>query len=344
MSGIRIRACFVFAARVLSVAVLAWPLSGVAEAAPGSATFSGRATVIKVTDPVTGPVALADTGPLQPSGGSQEASLLNAAVPGLLTAQVLHATTIGQGDRSRSEASLANLSLTAGGHTVTAEFLMSRATAVCSGGGASASGSSEIAALTVDNQSVAVSGQPNQTVTLPDGTGQIVINEQPPSGRSGDITVNALHVTVNTPAGPVDVVLASAHADITCPPPGQVACPGGDFVTGGGWITTTSGGRGNLAVAGGIKQGFWGHLHYIDHQSGMKAKGTGVTAYTVTGPTSRHIEGTADIDGTPGTYSVDVADNGEPGRADTFAIRLSNGYTAAGNLRGGNIQLHLPCH
>ena len=75
----------------------------------------------------------------------------------------------------------------------------------------------------------------------------------------------------------------------------------------------------------------------------MKVKGTGVTGYTVTGPTSRHIDGTAEINGGPGTYSVDVADNGEPGRDDTFAIRLSNGYTAVGNLSGGNIQLHLPC-
>jgi hypothetical protein len=68
--------------------------------------------------------------------------------------------------------------------------------------------------------------------------------------------------------------------------------------------------------------------------------GTGVTAYTVTGPNSRHIEGTADIDGQSGTYKVDVADNGEPGRADSFAISLSTGYRAGGTLGGGNIQLH----
>jgi hypothetical protein len=35
-----------------------------------------------------------------------------------------------------------------------------------------------------------------------------------------------------------------------------------------------------------------------------------------------------------------VSDNGEPGRNDTFAIRLSNGYHASGSLSGGNIQLH----
>ena len=41
---------------------------------------------------------------------------------------------------------------------------------------------------------------------------------------------------------------------------------------------------------------------------------------------------------------VDVADNGEPGvNVDTFAITLSNGYSASGKLGGGNIQLHMPC-
>jgi hypothetical protein len=340
------RTHLLFAARLLLIATLVWPLTGVAQAGSSGTSFSGRATVVNATAPVVGSVVLADTGPLASSGGSEEASLLDAGVPGLLTAEVLHATTVGQGDRSRSEASVANLTLTAGGHTVGASFLMARATAACASNGPSASGGSDIVKLTLDNQSVAVSGQPNQTLVLPDGTGQIVINEQK-SARPGDLTVNALHVVVNTPAGTTDVVVASAHADVTCPAPGQISCTGGDFVTGGGWITTTSGARANFAVAGGIKQGaFWGHLQYIDHGTGLRVKGTGVTAYAPGAtPTSRHIEGTADINGASGTYRVDVADNGEPGvGTDTFTISLSNGYTASATLSGGNIQLHQPCH
>ncbi len=69
-------------------------------------------------------------------------------------------------------------------------------------------------------------------------------------------------------------------------------------------------------------------------------KGTGVTAYTVTNPTTRHIEGTAQVDGQDGTYQVDVTDNGEPGRNDSFTLQLSSGYGASGTLGGGNIQLH----
>jgi hypothetical protein len=117
-------------------------------------------------------------------------------------------------------------------------------------------------------------------------------------------------------------------------------------VTGGGWITgTPSGAKGNFGVAGGIKNGaLWGHLTYIDHGlGGPKVKGTGVTAYVVVDSVTRHIEGTAEIDGRTGSYQVDVADNGEPGRNDTFSLSLSNGYHAFGSLVGGNIQLHKPC-
>src|SRR5204862_986982 len=103
------------------------------------------------------------------------------------------------------------------------------------------------------------------------------------------------------------------------------------------------GAKGTFAVTGGIKDGgFWGHLNFHDHGSGgPTVKGTGVTAYTATGTTSRHIEGTCEINGQGGfTYSADVADNGEPGRgSDTFSLSLSNGYSASGTLSGGNIQL-----
>ncbi|MBI2690160.1 MAG: hypothetical protein HYX27_27965 [Acidobacteria bacterium] len=169
--------------------------------------------------------------------------------------------------------------------------------------------------------------------------GKVVINEQ--TSGPGTMTVNALHVVVN---GIADVVVSSAHADITCQ--GAPPCSGRDFVTGGGWITgSPSGAKSNFGVAAGTKQkGLWGHLTYIDHGTGMKVKGTGVTAYVVVDATTRHIEGTAEINGQGGfTYLVDVSDNGEPGRDDILTIRLSNGYFASGRLVGRNIQLHQPC-
>ena len=317
-----------FTVTALLVSLFVWPNATVGQAA-STTSFSGQATAVQSS--VLGfKTTLADTGPLPPSGGAQQTSLLTASVPQLISAEVLHATTVGQGDRSRSEASVASVSLTVGGNTISADLLMARAMAVCASGAPSASGSSEIVGPVVNGQTIAVSGQPNQQT----------------SARPGDITVDALHVIV---PGAADVVVSSAHADITCPAPAAVGCSGTDFVTGGGWITSPSpsGTKGTFAVAGGVKSGaLWGHLEYRDHGAGgLTVHGTGVTAYAVTGATTRHIEGTAEVNGQSGfTYTADVADLGEPGKdTDTFTVSLSNGYAATGKLGGGNIQLHQPC-
>jgi hypothetical protein len=123
------------------------------------------------------------------------------------------------------------------------------------------------------------------------------------------------------------------------PQPDPRACS--DRVTGGGHIKTDHG-KANFGVTAGIsrKGKLRGHLTYIDHGTDLKVKGTGVTAYVMVNATTRHIEGTASINGVAGTYVVDVSDNGERGRNDKFAITLSTGYTASGTLAGGNIQLH----
>jgi hypothetical protein len=125
------------------------------------------------------------------------------------------------------------------------------------------------------------------------------------------------------------------------PAPQPMSCS--DRVTGGGYIST-GGGRANFGITAGNKKGaLRGHLTYIDHKTGLKVKGTRVTAYVVVDAKTRHIEGTAKIDGVAGTYTVDVTDNGERGNNDTFVITLLSGstvYTASGPLAGGNIQLH----
>src|SRR5206468_9811774 len=100
------------------------PEFGTTGSATHATSYSGRATVVQAT--VLGlSTKLGDTGPLPSSGGAEEASLLNASVPDLLTAKVVHATTVGQGNASRSEASVANLMLTVAGNTISAGFLRS---------------------------------------------------------------------------------------------------------------------------------------------------------------------------------------------------------------------------
>ncbi|TMJ07650.1 MAG: hypothetical protein E6G99_06095, partial [Bacillati bacterium ANGP1] len=219
--------------------VLLWPVPGAAWTTDAT-TFSGQATGVRAT--VLGITAVvADTGPLPESGGAREASLLNVSAGGL-SAEVVHASTVGQGDGTRSEASLASASLALEGNTVSATFLAARASAVCTDQGPQISGGSEVTDLVVNGQSIAVTGAPNQTVPLL--VGSIIINEQKGSttATTGEMTVNALHVLI---PGVADVVIASAHADVGC---GQKACdPSKEFVTGGGWITgTPSGARANF--------------------------------------------------------------------------------------------------
>ena len=64
------------------------------------------------------------------------------------------------------------------------------------------------------------------------------------------------------------------------------------------YYTTPSGlrHRGGCSTLAGLVHLFWGHLVHIDHgPNGPKVKGTGVTACKVVSATTRHIEGTAEV-------------------------------------------------
>src|SRR5439155_16791106 len=266
-----------------------------------------------------------------------------------------HTAVVGGGNVASAEAAVANVSFTGnatffGTTTITADFVMSRAEALCAASGISISGVVQVTGLVINGQVVTVTGAANQFVFLADG-GYVIINEQ--TAGYGSITVNALHI-VDMFAG-VNLIFASSTTVIDCasvviPAPGSA--PPCDFLTGGGWITgTPSGAKANFGVAGGIKNGaFWGHLNYIDHGIGMHVKQTAVTGYAVdpNDPDCRIIDYNVTIDGQPGTARVRACDKGEPGRNDIFQIQLSTGYFAGGDLGGshpggGNIQLH-HCH
>lgn len=155
---------------------------------------------------------------------------------------------------------------------------------------------------------------------------------------------NDLRVVVVEPANSRLQTIIIEVPPPTNPPPAE--CD--DFVTGGGWIVTSSGAKANFGVHGGIRNGsLWGGLNYIDHGRRMHVKSTAVTGYQHVDARTRQITYNVTIDGQPGTAIVIVTDNGEPGTHDIFQIRLSNGYFAAGQLGnpnkrggGGNIQLH----
>jgi hypothetical protein len=184
-------------------------LAAQASAVPATAqSVSGQAKAAQtsVVNPLGGSTVtvLADTGALIGSADWRDASAQDGSVTSILAANTLHATTIGWPDQVKSEASVADLSISVPGASVGADFVMAAASAVL---GTAGSATVNIDGLTLNGVSIAVTGAPNQTVTFPGG--RIVINERP-AGSVGTV-VNALHVAVT---GIVDVVVACATARV----------------------------------------------------------------------------------------------------------------------------------
>jgi hypothetical protein len=172
-----------------------------------AASVSGQARAIQAS--VVGlsgttTTTLADTGTLSGSDDARQASLPTGSVPSVVSGDTLHATTIGWPDQVKSEASLAGLTVTVGGNTIGAGFVMARASAVQ---GFPAAGTVSIGGLSINGVPIWVTGSPNQTIGIPGG--QVVINEQQTSSTA--TVVNALHIAVT---GVADVVVASARAGV----------------------------------------------------------------------------------------------------------------------------------
>src|SRR5437773_11404968 len=204
------------AAAMLVASLLAWPVTGAAQLGglplpplplpTGGGGTAQTVTAIAIAEQAysLGTVTtLANTGTLSGLTDARQASQLVGSVPALLSAETLHATAIGLSDRVASQASLGSLALGIGSTSIGADAVLAQAEAAAG----SATGSSVLGNLTLDGVPVAVSGDPNQTISIPGG--QLVINEQ--TAPAGGIVVNALHLVVY---GIADVVLGSATAAI----------------------------------------------------------------------------------------------------------------------------------
>jgi hypothetical protein len=206
-------------AAMLVASLLAWPVTGAAQlgglpvpvpvplpivgGGGTTQTVTGIASAVQATT-ILGPLTtLASTGTLSDITDARDASQLMGGVPALLSAETLHATAIGLSDRVASQASLGNLALGIAGISIGADAVLAQAEAAAG----SATGSSVLGNLMIDGVPVDVSGDPNQTISLPGG--RLVINEQ--TATAGGIVVNALHLVVD---GVADVVLGSATAAV----------------------------------------------------------------------------------------------------------------------------------
>jgi Big-like domain-containing protein len=116
-------------------------------------------------------------------------------------------------------------------------------------------------------------------------------------------------------------------------------------VTNGGRITTTNGDKGTFG-GNAMADGLSGEEEYQDHGPAqeMNVHSIDITAVVCNAAgTKASIFGTATVDGAGSfDFRIDVADNGEPGRNDTYRIRMSNGYDSGVQTlaKGGNIQIH----
>ena len=311
--------------------------------------FSGQATALNAKVLNLEPITLADTGYFEAPEFLGPAPCTTEGIatgPLSVSAEILCASTRGQGDHSMSNAHVAALDAEVAGIPVTATLLRSDATAGCSALAPVLSGTAhvleaQVGPVTIDSDPLLPTPR-NQPVPIPGVPGAyFIIDEQETSfnGNRGDITLTALRVVV---PGVADVSFARAHADIICQ--GRPICPGSHFVTGGGFLNGSNG-KQHFVIA--FREGDlnWGHLMYSDKGSGVALRAakpfTSATVY----PEGK--EGGGKLTGTTTAaqgFTAHITDNGEPGRDDLFEL-FSPGANAlaSGKLDGGNIQVHPAC-
>jgi hypothetical protein len=194
-------------------ALMAWPGSGQAQL--GGLIAPVTSTITNTSSSTTGQASastavvmgivtsVVDTGTLTSPSEPLGSGLPAGSIPGLLSAESLHATTMGWTDQVASEASLSNLAMTVAGTGISADFIQSRALAVS---GAAPTGLASIEGLSIGGVPVSVGAAPNQSISLPGLS--VILNEQVLSASG--ITVNALRV--RSLDGLTDVVVGSAKA------------------------------------------------------------------------------------------------------------------------------------
>jgi len=171
-----------------------------------AASVTGQARVVEATTFDTGGASrttvLSDTGTLNDEIDARDASASAGDVPSLLASGVLHATTIAVPEQVASEASIADLVITAGGMRIGADLVMARARAAARSPDTT---TVAIEGLTINDVPVEVTGAANQTLQLPGG--RIVLNERQNSSN----TVTAMHLVLD---GVADLAIASATAKL----------------------------------------------------------------------------------------------------------------------------------
>ena len=160
---------------------------------------------------------------LPAAGGVESQQVLSVGVPNLAATGTLTAETEGfidsSGASAQSTATVQNVNLLNG--LISADTVIAMASSMCGGTAATSTAEgSTFVGLVVSGIPINVTPAPNTTIPLP-GVGTVILNEQIPGGdgvNNTELTVNMIHVILDSPALTGDIIVASAHSDAHCPP------------------------------------------------------------------------------------------------------------------------------
>lgn len=188
------------------VVTLAWAVPA-AQAAIGGGAYglSGHANVIAA--PLSIGAVPSVTLPAD-GGGPYVDALLSANVAGLAPVEAATASTRGNTGIGSVTSSASVLKAGVAGLVTVATARSS-----CSAGTAGASGSAAVADLVVAGIAIdTVDAGPNTRISLP--IGSVTLNEQL-STRPGDLTVNAIHVSIDATLVDADIVIGQSRCSVT---------------------------------------------------------------------------------------------------------------------------------
>lgn len=208
-------------AGLLIAGLLAWHGAATAH----DVTYSGRATVLRANVSLlttSTRVVLADTGEIDPTGGTRDATLLTFANPPPLQvfSRTAKAIASGSGGTSAASAAVENLVVSIPGLKITADVIEADTRAICDQETQTVrrAGSSRIVNLVINDQAIAPPPRPNTRIEIPNVATVILDERRRPDANT--LVVNAIHVIV--PGMPdvvrADIVVSHAESGIlSCP-------------------------------------------------------------------------------------------------------------------------------
>lgn len=202
---------------LLLLVLLAAPLS--AQEVYPAQSFSGRSFGVSASGPLLNLEPTPEV--ILSSQGGDESDRVDSINQPPLTTDLVEVRTFGFALESLSDAHVQQLQIgdSALGTLVRADGVFASSVSECTFEDtevASSRGLTNISGLMVLGESVAITGEPNQTVTrdIPGGTLTVIIDRR--IGGHGDLTVQGLYVLVEVGGQTQEYIVASAKSDIVC--------------------------------------------------------------------------------------------------------------------------------